>query len=114
MSDYTPKVGDRVRVTSVVEGVVTEEGPAWFDIKTATGTATIYAETTSDRTIERLPDPEPEWQPGDVALDECCGLALIRDDGGWRDRIGRHLPDGEFIERCNLRPVILGGKPVTT
>lgn len=71
MSEYEPKPGDRVRVT--FETVV--------DDRNAPGNTVLLGQYLGqplyvcDRveadniSIERLPDPEPEWQPGDVVRD---------------------------------------------
>lgn len=66
--------------------------------------------------VERLPDPEPEWQPGDVIL--ICSTTLLRlPEGQWAcsapgcelshdDRaIGRDWETGD------VTPVFRDGKP---
>lgn len=67
MTAYEPQVGHRVRMTRVVEGVVTRTS--------VTGMVSIdeYAWIVdADRqavTFERLPDLEPTWAPGDLVID---------------------------------------------
>lgn len=68
MSDYTPQVGHRVRV--VLEGVVS--GTFQYGDRGVILNGRILSHSdveTWNATFERLPDPEPEWQPGDVVLD---------------------------------------------
>lgn len=66
MSEYTPKVGHRVRVTTVREGVVegVDRGSVLLD-----GRSYVATLRGATRTWERLPDPEPEWQEGDMVMD---------------------------------------------
>jgi hypothetical protein len=97
MSDF--KVGDRVRVTSVVEGVVTSvhgagdfevEGPHYFSGKT---------DTEVSRTVEILErKPEP-FAVGTVV--RAYGQSAFRTKGGWVWHTGEEsdLDDDWFRHR---------------
>lgn len=108
MSGYHPKVGDRVRVS--VEGTVhTYDADRtiyftdgrWVDLRQA------------PVAIEHLPDPEPEWRVGDVAVDEDCDQTWLRSiDGDWIGQDGRRHDDGEFAQRCPLTLLVRDGKQV--
>lgn len=89
MTQY--KIGDRVRVTHEGEiqkidknGVLFRVGSGrtftWFD----------SCNTEAAITIEKLPDPEPEWVNGDVI--ELLGL-----ESDYVDRFEYHLIDGAWI-----------------
>ena len=102
---YTPEVGHRVRVT--FEGVVDKETPfGEYAIQPDRGGMLFFP--PANATFERLSDPEPEWQTGDVVLD-VEGWAYLRTGGGnWRNFHGNPWEP--------TRPLTLiarGGKPVT-
>lgn len=74
MTGYVPAVGDYVRITSVREGRVTRAdagvklGALYFGVRDSHGDFYGYTDAPG-LTIERLPEPEPEWQRGDVVTD---------------------------------------------
>lgn len=67
---YTPKVGDRVRVTRTLEGKVTDAerghwmSPHFMLEVDGAGYHEIHDEDNWE--IEKLRDPEPQWVNGDV------------------------------------------------
>jgi hypothetical protein len=85
MAEPTPRVGERWRVT--IEGEVGEFDPRpdsrsiVYDLN---GQRCVSWVPLAYGTWERLPDPEPEWQVGDLALD-ARGKVIQRfpPDGGW-------------------------------
>lgn len=80
MTGYIPKNGDRVRV--VLEGTVRRTNRnGWLDVGYGAATSALYE---PEVTIERLPDPEPEWQPGDVVL-AADGKTYLRSNHDWDD-----------------------------
>lgn len=78
MSAPTPREGERWRVT--IEGAIVEAPTAgtgnWAVIKVGDH---CRRRDLGEGTWERLPDPEPEWQPGDLVIDAHGGV--------WRRRI---------------------------
>lgn len=133
MGDYTPKVGDKV----VYCGPNVNKAPAWERRRDEPGIVAVssdkhvsvvplypgksindfwVAPTTSVRvveraTYERLPDPEPEYQPGDVVLDgNGYPARRIESESYLWQRFG-----GEFVADQDLpKPLTLiarDGKP---
>lgn len=113
---YTPKKGDRVRVTYVYEGVVEQaatSGVAILDDKQQFR----FEHHASGSTIEKLEDPippEPEWMNGDVIKvpSTFYGPRIVaRINGEWRftdigDKagphlIGNHWPDIEILYKAD-------------
>lgn len=119
MSDYTPVVGHRVRVVLEGEVTVVEPDEPHFVVRSDDGWANIVRDF---RTLERLPDPEPAWQPGDVVLD-AEGWCFTRRDPTtdayseypWIEGAQKHLHLGDWAkDRQVTRPVtplVRGGKP---
>jgi len=72
VSDYQPKVGDRVRATRTIDGVVKNIVPAdptwggYLDLQPEDGLSWIELHKDDEWTFEKLADPEPEWVNGDV------------------------------------------------
>lgn len=64
MSAYQPQIGDRVRV--VLEGAVRNTSGDFFTIGPDGYVNGIRLGAEHVVSVERLPDPEPDWQPGDV------------------------------------------------
>lgn len=104
MSDYTPEAGHRVRVT--IEGEVYEAKPHGIRIANEYGIFVYYNNNSSGyatgytATVERLPDPEPEWQPGDVVRDAGGRTFMRTDCDEWRDFCGKY-----FLDKDLTRPV---------
>lgn len=117
MTEYQPKVGDRVRV--VLEGEV-RQAVAWphrFWIGQPGELTTVFQDHLVS--IERMPDPEPEWHPGDVVLD-ARGSLYTRRAAGQVDKpwhfVGKNITD-EVRDEELLRPLthlVRDGKPVTS
>ncbi len=121
MSDYTPEVGHRVEVVTRDTGVVREVHDNGFLLEYDGGEqgACIYVrEDEPGRTVTRLPDPEPDWQPGDVVKD-ANGRLFARRYGWthtlqWR-AIGRgELAYSDFNMARPLTPLVLNGEAVTS
>lgn len=103
-STYTPKVGDLVKV--IVEGKVTRD---WshsegHDKGFYLGDLLLHNSWVRDNvvSIEKLPDPEPEWKHGTVVMapGHYHRAPIVRDAnaGLWR------FPDGsESKNHWNLR-----------
>lgn len=76
---YEPQVGDRVRVTDVVEGEVTEVDSPEFWI----GSTYVTQDAGNwKRTIEKVTPPEPEWRNGDV-IKVGVFIPAYRINGHW-------------------------------
>lgn len=121
MSGYTPTVGDRIRATTVHEGVVTfASDSGHFTLRHDDGTCTTGC-VSGQTTVELLP-PVEDWQPGDVvrnADDPEDKRIWVNDDpaapdlwfgavhprGGWR-WAREKMP-------ANLRLLVRDGQPVT-
>lgn len=114
-SDYTPKPGHRVRV--VIEGVIDPAHGLIFNRSNGFISRIPSGDFQYAVKVERLPDPEPEWQPGDVVL-TAAGKVMHRvtpyGDGGWpwcQDPVRR---EGGLVDRLLPRPLIplvRDGKP---
>lgn len=96
---YEPKKGDRVRITDTREGVVHEAGDRVIWITEEGGHRTGFEVDVSgcsviSRTIEKLPDPEPQWVNGDVVK---IGNWLPGHwyNGSWRGQDGQRHPFDE-------------------
>ena len=119
MSDKCkPKIGDRVRV--VLEGEVSHVEPSLPDSfyigSGPEGSNVIFPGADHVVSVEKLPDPEPEWQPGDVVLDNNGNVW----ERAWYERTGnswlRRGYDEAFKDVYAVRPLALlvrRGKPVT-
>lgn len=114
MSEF--KKGDRVRVSfdADVDGI---EAPPHIRVTAQDGT---FAWVRSEH-LEKLPDPEPEWQPGDVVWD-ARGYLYVR-VGGYESagvtypwlrggKIGCGDLDSDLARP--LIPLLVGGKPVVS
>lgn len=100
MSDYQPEVGHRVRTTSIREGTVLAidpcgegDGSARFTIEDEHGRYHGRVDAPG-LTVERLPDPEPTWQTGDVVSFSTGGWTHIamRGRDAWVDPLNREVP----------------------
>lgn len=113
---YQPKPGDRVRVT--YDATIRALGPAPKAAAVVLGTygGTIWTvpEGRGDReivSVEKLPDPEPEWQVGDYALARDGHVVECWYGQTWRNTRGHTVSDENM-----WRPLVLlirDGKPVT-
>lgn len=112
MSDYTPKVGHRVKASRVItwRGVVTRVAPAGFNVKLDDEPVEIFlTDHDGPFTVERLPDPEPEWQHGDVVLANGYTYEWDADIQRWRIMgSGARLNDDELSRP--LIPLVRDGK----
>lgn len=109
MSDYTPQLGHRVRV--VMEGEVTHRARSFFTLGRESDVDTVTESAPHVVSVERLPDPEPAWRPGDVALEsKGHGRYVIRNhDGGWfAFGVLRSFEDSEVTRP--LTPIARNGK----
>jgi hypothetical protein len=122
MSDYKPEVGHRVRVIHTLEGVLTGVADKrYFNIREDGRTRETYMTLIGGSvSVERLPDPEPEWQPGDVVIDARGDLYRRRapqphDDPAWAWNRGGLIGHGVWDQTLArpLTPLILNGKPVS-
>ena len=111
--NYTPRKGDRVRV--VLEGEVYHSGYSTFDM----GPFDTYGVNTINRddkhivSVERLPDPEPEWQTDDHVLDASGEVWRRSLDGGWffAGSTGDKYQDEDVPRPLTL--IVRGGKAVS-
>lgn len=114
MSKYQPKLGDRVRVVLETE-ITWVSGNGVF----ATRLNGFSKEQEDVVSIEKLADPEPEWQRGDVVVD-AIGTMVVRlghptnyDDGQWTwlqdGQPGNGLRDFHLVRP--LTPLVRNGKP---
>ena len=110
MTGYVPKAGDRVRV--VIEGPVLDiasGGKATIGTRSMAYTWIPIAESIPgvSVSVEVLPPPEPEWQPGDVVIDK-LGIAHLRVEWGPRPGDVWQTFNGEFHDDTfPLRPLTL-------
>lgn len=82
MTEYTPKVGDRVRATRVIEGEVTADrgdGYAFIEVMSEKGRSELFYK--HGWSFEKLQDPEPKWVNGDVV--SINGDVMSRVEGKW-------------------------------
>ena len=94
------KKGDRVKVTDVLEATIT-------DVHSDGTLITKYGDwIPSDpanisegwqRTIEKLPDPEPTWVNGDVVKVNFTGGVFVRSAGAWLHADTNMWTRGEVI-----------------
>lgn len=114
-----PKVGDRIRLTQVLEGTVTlvsetggvvldSNGPAW-----ALAPHTFHGWTRTAEILERAPEPLPAWIEGDlVEWEDDAPRRLRRRDaeGGWFDSAGlRRHNDRDLHTPEDYRVIVRGG-----
>lgn len=89
---YIPEPGHRVRRTQITEGTVVEvsHGVVKFADHSMAMLDSLRGNDVREDTVtwERLPDPEPDWQPGDIAL--------AYDGQIWR----RRFPNEERFDRA--------------
>ncbi len=122
MSDYTPKVGHRIQVT--MTGVVTkvyEDRCFYYRRDDSAGVASYMRLDAKDAIVTRLPDPEPDWQPGDVVKDAEGRLFArsgdARDGYPWIDLSALPGDDIWFSDdelARPLTPLLLNGEAVTS
>lgn len=105
-SEIKPKAGERWRIT--LEGEVLENSGDMVTMSSARGGLLIY---TDEGTWERLPDPEPEWQPGDLVI-TASEAVLKRFEMRYQSGSGLELVWGYsgdrfpiFTEGSALRPL---------
>ncbi len=123
MSDYTPEVGHRVEVIKRWTGVVTDvhdDVSFLFRRDGVDRLRWVHVDDPDNATVTRLPDPEPEWQPGDVAKDAEGRLFArsrdARDGYPWIDLSARPGDDIWFSDdelARPLTPLVLNGTAVT-
>ncbi len=107
---YRPRQGERVRV--VLEGLVRGVNRAGhFDIAGDRPFAATYIDSTQPHvvSVERLPDPEPKWQVGDIVESPGAGL-WTRVPEGWRGTISGDIRDDDALWRP-LTPLVRNGQP---
>ena len=87
---YKPQAGHQV--TATITGTVTEHG-IFADFANVDG----WTVARFDVTWTRLPDPEPDWQPGDVVRDADGDLYERTSDPRlvWRG-VGCHWDDDDL------------------
>ena len=97
MTDF--KTGDRVKVTDVLEatiervtegGVLVTEFDDWLH-------PLDQSQEGWQRTIEKLPDPEPTWVNGDVVRVDSTGGRFVRSGDAWRHVDTNMWTRGEII-----------------
>jgi hypothetical protein len=118
MSDYKPEVGHRVRVIHTLEGVLTGVADKrYFNIREDGRTRETYMTLIGGSvSVERLPDPEPEWQPGDVVRGD-DGLIAVRRTGDKNYPWFVLATEDVLLDSELARPLthlVRDGKPVTT
>ena len=98
MTDINPKPGERWRVT--IEGEITDASGVWVDLGS-------QCFKVSEGAWERLPDPEPEWQPGNLVLDAAGDIWRRRPaDAEKADRYPWEMVgDGWYPESDPVRPL---------
>lgn len=114
MNEYRPEVGHHVRV--VVEGRVTYTDAVGVLVQSDANGHCFGFDFASVAWTERLPDPEPEWQPGDVVWSAECGRAFTRtsskSDLCWLDSIDGEVEPRRYLGD-DLTLLVRDGKPVT-
>lgn len=95
MPSDTPRKGDRVRV--VLEGTVADSSyggdPAAFCVGAGGHHANLIVPSEPQVvSVEILPPPEPDWQPGDVVRTP-LGVPYIRNSAGWITANGVQVRD---------------------
>lgn len=103
--NYRPEKVHNVRIT--VEGTVTHLSSDGRIIGLSTprrvvGSAgNVYIDLDAPGvTVERLPDPEPTWEPGQAVRSACGGTYLRTNQGTWRSMDGE-----EFAHHAISRPL---------
>lgn len=103
MSDYKPKVGDRVRV--VLEGEVTDTagGSVTISDRALRGSDPVFwcSSTVADDakflvSVEKVEPPVEFFKPGDVVRDTRNGMLYALSTEGYI-----YLKDGEFVRKYN-------------
>lgn len=111
MSNYIPQPGHRVRRTQITEGTVVKvekDIVKFADHSMAMLNPYTGPDVREDAVIwERLPDPEPDWQGGDVAMDNNSKVYIRRfDDEEYFDKYP-WVNDGDWVTDDELvRPVV--------
>ena len=80
---YRPTMNERVRV--VLEGPVVAAIPDGFVLGELADGGYIRPDSKHVVSVERLPDPEPEWEPGDIAAVSSGRAYAYLGGGTWRD-----------------------------
>lgn len=121
-TSFVPSVGDRVRI--VLEG---EIAATWLDghavrlrptVEGKTGTANVPTVGGLVVSVEKLPDPEPDYRPGDVvrlngehaATFPGQDIFLLHTDWEWRNAYGQNSTDG--FMGCDVTLLVRGGESV--
>lgn len=100
---YTPKVGDRVRITTrTLEGEVVRatfnDDEGYLQQVCLKGDDGFYGWVSCNSsyvTVEKLPDPEPVWVNGDVIW--AGGQVWMRSGGAWRSADKNGWVGGQLI-----------------
>lgn len=115
MTEY--RVGDKIRVTDVVEGTVEAVEDGWMRVA-GQGVYRIsgapFNHTRLTRTIEvteRAPDP---WQAGDIAHNSLRDVRVRQADGSWCNESGGVVHDSDDFANVHYTPVVRGGKRVAS
>ncbi len=105
---YRPRQGERVRV--VLEGSVTAAAESGrFHVGRQLAGSCIDLGQPHVVSVERLPDPEPKWQVGDIVESPGAGL-WTRVPEGWRGTISGDIRDDDALWRP-LTPLVRNGQP---
>jgi hypothetical protein len=83
----------RVRIPAANSQTVTVSGVTWVEWAPSAGWET-----------ETLPDPEPRWEPGDVARDANSAVFFRTEAGRWRDVTGAGLEPVRPLTRLIPQP----------
>lgn len=108
MTELRP--GRRVKVT--IEGAISECGLDCGDIHVETASGSVRLAEKYVSSVEVLPDPEPDWQYGDVVTRHCNGLNATYIHDGFNLR----SPGGVVVHPCpdcQLTLLARDGEPVT-
>ena len=91
--------GDYVRV--VLEGKVADVygTSLYFEENDDCDQPYVYMDHPAVKSVEKVPEPEPEWQQGDVVLDASGTVFHRGGDGKWRDSYCNGAHEDAFLSR---------------
>lgn len=105
-----PKVGDRVRVLTSREGVVSQVSE--YGLVLEGGFAVSKTFGTPKVEIEILERAKSKWLPGDITIGNMSKtLRVLRDDGRWYDCMTGALQSSS-VNHDNTTLIVRDGKPV--
>lgn len=112
MADYKPDEGDQVRV--VIEGTVGKVDG--LKRRFQLGWNVIWDNDVHVKSVERLTDPEPEWQDGDVVINGVGDVwqysANADPEWNWYAP-GSDSPSALRLLKRPLTLIVRGGKAVS-